>query len=89
MRAISRRLDRLEERLGIQLGPVVESLADRELRRRIAAARLRLAAANLPCGLPISPERRAELKGRSVCDILRDGRRREFERQRELEKTVP
>ena len=34
MRAIARRLRRLEERFGIQCGPVVESLADRELRRR-------------------------------------------------------
>jgi hypothetical protein len=83
MRSISRRLRRLEERFGIQFGPVVESLADRELRRRIAAARLR-------CGSPpISPKRQAELKGMTVAGILVSARRRKFERQRELGTTVP
>ncbi len=90
MRVISRRLDRLEERFGIQCGPVVESWEARELRRRLEAARLRLAATHLPCGSPpISPERRAELKGRSVSGILDSGRRQAAERPRELGTTVP
>jgi hypothetical protein len=85
MRAISRRLDRLEERLGLaaRSGPAVETWETRVLRERLEVARLR-------CGSPpISPKRQAELKGMTVADILVSARRREFERQRELEKTVP
>jgi hypothetical protein len=83
MRTISRRLDRLGERLGIQCGPVVESWESCELRLRLEAARLRSGSP------PISRERRAELRGRSVSGILDSGRRQAAERPRELGTTVP
>jgi len=83
MKSISRRLDRLEERSGIQCGPVVESWEARELRLLLEAARLR---SGLP---PISRERRAELKGRSVSGILDSARRQAAEGPREPGTMVP
>jgi len=85
MTAISRRLDRLEERFGLagRCGPAVESWETRELRMRLEAAHLRSGSP------PISPERQAELKGRSVSGILDSGRRQAAERPRELGTTVP
>ena len=78
MRAIVRRLRRLEERLG----PSVETQETRHLRARLEAARLR-------CGLkPIPPERLAELRHMSIVAILHSGRQRagaRHERERELE----
>ena len=65
MRAIARRLHRLEERFR-----PVESEKTRELRERLEAARLR---AGLP---PISPERLAELRGMGIVAILHSGRLR-------------
>ena len=64
MRALARRLQRLEERFGL----AVESEATRDLRARLEAARLR-------SGPPISPERRGELKGMSLVEILNSTRR--------------
>jgi hypothetical protein len=64
MRAISKRLDRLEKRWG----PAVESWETRHLQMRLQAARSR-------CGLPsISTERRAGLRGMSVTAILNSSR---------------
>jgi hypothetical protein len=64
MKTILRRLHRLEE----QFQPSIESPQDRYLRMRLEAARLR-------CGLPQpSPERLAELKGKSIAEILNSGR---------------
>jgi hypothetical protein len=66
MRAIARRLKRLEERFG----PAEESWKTRHLRVRLEAARWR-------CGLPpISPERLAELRGKSIVEILYSSRQR-------------
>jgi hypothetical protein len=66
MGAISKRLHRLEGRLGT----AVESEANRYLRVRLENARLR-------CGLPPpSPERLAELRGMTVSQILHSGRQR-------------
>ena len=65
MRAIARRLRRLEERLG----PPLETWQTRHLQARLEAARRR-------CGLPPpSPERLAELRGMSIVDILKSHRR--------------
>jgi hypothetical protein len=72
MRAIARRLDRLEERFGLaqRCGPAVENWETRHLRMRLEAARLR-------CGSPpISPERQAELRGMRVVHILNAARQR-------------
>jgi hypothetical protein len=66
MGASSKRLQRLEKRLGT----AVESEATRQLRMRLENARLR-------CGLlPPSPERLAELRGMTVVQILHSGRQR-------------
>jgi hypothetical protein len=85
MRDISRRLDRLEERLGLagRRGPAVESWETRVLRLRLEAARKRSGSP------PISEERRAEIRGLTVADILVSARRWEFERQRGLGTAVP
>ena len=65
MRAIARRLRRLEERLG----PPPETWETRHLQARLEAARRR-------CGLPPrSPERLAALRGMSIVDILKSHRR--------------
>ena len=64
MKAISRRLDRLEERLGT----AGESEATRRLRVRLNAARLR---SESP---PVSPDRLAKLSGMSVAAILNSSR---------------
>jgi len=61
----------------------VESWGTRDLRMRLEAARLRC---RLP---PISPERQAELKGRTIVGILHSGRRRAAARKRELGTIVP
>ena len=66
MKAIARRLRRLEARLR----PPVESWEMRRLLERLETARRR-------CGLlPPSPERLAELRNRSVAEILVAGRQR-------------
>ena len=66
MRAIARRLKRLEERFGT----AEESWETHKLR-------LRLEAADRRCGLaPISPERLAELRGKSKAEILDSSRPR-------------
>jgi hypothetical protein len=69
MRAILKRLDRLEERFGLVEQPetVAESEQTRWLRMRLENARLRC---KLP---PPSPERLAELRG---VQILHSGRER-------------
>jgi hypothetical protein len=74
MRAISRRLQRLEKRLGL-------AVEDREARdagaARLEAARLRLAAARPRCEFPPrSPERLAGLRGMSIVRILNAARDR-------------
>jgi hypothetical protein len=75
MRALARRLRRLEERLG----PTVEAQETRHLRARLEAARLR-------CGLtPIPPERLADLRHMSIVDILHSGRRAGARRNVNLE----
>ena len=76
MRALVRRLRRLEERLE----PTVDTQETRHLRARLEAARLR-------CGLtPIPPERLADLRHMSIVDILHSGRHRAGARhERELE----
>ena len=66
MRAILRRLDRLERRYG--LAEVVESWEDMQLRARLEAARLRTGS------LPISAARQAQLRGMSVVAILNSSR---------------
>lgn len=76
MRSIARRLHRLEERFG----PVVESGHTRHLRMRLEAARLRR---GLP---PISPDRLAWLKDKSIVEILNAGRQRAAWRARDSEK---
>ena len=64
MKAIVRRLHRLEERYL----PAVESGQTRYLRTRLEAARVR-------CGLRlISPERQSELRGMGIVAILNSGR---------------
>lgn len=66
MGAISKRLHRLERRLGT----AVENEQTRYLRMRLENSRLR-------CGLPPpSPERLAELRGMTVVQILHSGRQR-------------
>lgn len=66
MRAIVRRLRRLEQ----HLGDAVETWQTHYLQAHLEAARRR-------CGLPpISPQRLAELRGMSVIEILLNGRRR-------------
>jgi hypothetical protein len=66
MRAIARRLYRLEERFGV----VVENGETLYLRARLEAARRR-------CGLqPIPLVRLAELRGMSIVAILNLGRQR-------------
>ena len=78
MKAIVRRLHRLEERYQ----PAIESPEMRSLRARLGAARLR-------CGLPpISPESRAELKGMSIVAILHSGRMR-ISKERALQPDLP
>jgi len=73
MRDTARRLRRLEERLG----PAVETEHTRRLRQRLEAARLR-------CGLPPAcPTRIAELRGKSIVEILHSGRQRAAMRNRE------
>jgi hypothetical protein len=64
MRAMARRLDRLEQRLG----PAGESQGTRQLLARLEAARRRC---ELP---PPSPEPSAELRGMSVAAILNAAR---------------
>ena len=66
MRAIARRLHRLEQRLG----PPVESRETRAVLARLEAARLRH---GLP---PISPERTSELRVMSITQILNAARQR-------------
>ncbi len=79
MKAILRRLHRLEERHA----PAVESEATQYLRGRLEAARLR-------CGLrPISPERLLELRGMTIVAILHLGRYRASRVRREDEKGAP
>ena len=75
MRAIARRLQRIETRLGL----VAETREERAQATRLEAARLR-------CGLPPpSPERLAELRGMSIVDILNAARHRAaLANQREL-----
>jgi hypothetical protein len=64
MRAIARRLQRLEQRFGL----VEETAEAKIVQARLEAARLR-------CGLsPPSPNRLAGLMGLSVCEILNAGR---------------
>jgi hypothetical protein len=72
MRATLKRLDRLEERLGLVERPetAAESEQTRHLRMRLENARLR---SSLP---PPSPERLAELRGMTVVQILHSGRQR-------------
>ena len=83
MRAILRRLDRLEKRFGLAEPSAVESSETQQLRMRLAAARLR-------CGSPpISPERQAELRGKSVVEILLAARQRALESDRESGTTAP
>jgi hypothetical protein len=66
MGALSKRLHRLERRLGTE----VESQATRHLRKRLENARRR-------CGSPApSPERLAELRGMTVVQILHSGRQK-------------
>ena len=66
MKALARRLRRLEERLGL----TVETRETRHLRTRLEAARLR-------CGLTrIPPARLADLRHISIVDILNSGRQR-------------
>jgi hypothetical protein len=66
MRAIARRLQRLEKRFG----PVEETREEKVWRARFEAARLRSGAP------PPSPERLAELRGMSICQILNAARDR-------------
>jgi hypothetical protein len=66
MKAIMRRLERLERRVG--LAEVVESWEDRQLRKRLEAARLRTES------LPISAARQAELRGMTIVEILNSSR---------------
>ena len=73
IRLIDRRLRRLEERCG----PAFESWQTRRLRERLDAARLRR---GLP---PISPVHLAELRGKSIVEILHSGRQRAAARARE------
>jgi hypothetical protein len=71
MSALSRRLQRLEKRfaLVVEAGSAEDSPAAR-IGARLEAARLR-------CGLPPpSPERLAELRGMSICQILNAARDR-------------
>ena len=79
MRAITRRLRRLEERFGT----AVESVETRHLRMRLDAARLRC---ELP---PISPDRLAVLRGKSIVEILKAGRQRAAWRALGSEKAAP
>jgi hypothetical protein len=73
MRALVRRLRRLEERTG----PTVETQETRHLRARLEAARLR-------CGLtPISSGRFADLRHMSIVTILHSGRQRAGARRTE------
>jgi hypothetical protein len=66
MGAISKRLHRLERRLGTE----IESEATRHLRMRLDHARRR-------CGSPApSQERLAELRGMTVVQILHSGRQK-------------
>jgi hypothetical protein len=79
MRAIARRLQRLERRLG----PAVESPETRLVLARLEAARLRRGLA------AISPQRMEELRGMSVCRILNDARQKAaLAGQRESERTA-
>ena len=76
MKAISRRLQRLEQRFG----QVIESGETRHLLARLEAARLRH-------GLPeISSQRKDEWRGMTIIQILHSGRARNCEpsKQREL-----
>ncbi len=66
MRAIAKRLQRLEKRFGL----AVESQHTKRLRARLDAACLRY---RFP---PISPERLVELRGMSLIEILNSGRQR-------------
>ncbi len=75
MRALARRLQRLEKRFGT----AVESQHTPRLRVRLHAAHLR-------CGFqPISPERLAKLRGMSIIEILHSGRDRVAMARRESE----
>jgi hypothetical protein len=72
MRAIDRRLRRLER----HFGPEFES-------SEMCALQVRLEAARLRCGLlPPTPERLTKLKGMSVVQILNEGRERARNRER-------
>jgi len=79
MRAIARRLHRLEQRLG----PPVESWETREVLARLNAARLRR---GLP---PPSAERTRELRGMSITQILNSSRQRAAEAHRSELDSVP
>jgi hypothetical protein len=76
MRAILKRLDRLEKRFGLVEQPetAAESEQTRWLRMRLENARLRC---KLP---PPSPERLAELRGMTLVQILHSGRQRALAR---------
>ena|SRR5258708_35456279 len=80
MRAILRRLQRLEHRFGRE----EETVETRALRVRLEAARVR---SGTP---PPSPERLAELRGMSIPAILNAARNRlALAHDRELAKTAP
>ena len=66
IKTISRRLQRLEKRFGL----VEETWEEKVWRARFEAARLRSGSP------PPSPERRAELRGMSICQILNAARDR-------------
>jgi hypothetical protein len=73
MKAIARRLARLEQRFGL----VAETWETKVLRARLVAARLRLEAAGVRSEAPPpSPEREAGLRGMSIVDILNAARDR-------------
>ena len=71
MKAISTRLGKLEQRLG--LGPETED--QRRLRERLESARRRIAESRASKGLPPEAEHQQEdLKGLSIVEILQRGR---------------
>ena len=72
MRAFARRLQRLEERFGLEerLGPAAASWETLRVLARLEAARVRTGSP------PISPERQAELRSMTVPEILNSSRRR-------------
>jgi hypothetical protein len=86
MKSISRRIRRLEERLG----PSVETRFWRRLRERLEAGRRRVAQSREDSGEPLDGVRKewGDLSGLTVNEILHRGRLRAASQSQEIQRPV-